>query len=162
MDCVVSGRSGKGGLLVMVDRHSRYTLPRRLPSFSQKAVLHALRTMVREGAMMLRGAKEKEESKKRKGNSSQYFSNGSISSLSSLSAYIDGSPAVSAEKFPKGSGLDLADTRVGDPKHPAHLLAGVVDTVSEAKTSFQKQTFILREQQVKILLETFYVADAAL
>ena len=84
MDCVVSGRSGKGGLLVMVDRHSRYTLLRRLPSFSQKAVLHALRAMVREGAMMLRGAKEKEESKKRKGNSSQYFSNGSISSLSSL------------------------------------------------------------------------------
>ena len=50
MDCVVSGRSGKGGLLVMVDRRSRYTLLRRLPSISQKAVLHALRAMVREDA----------------------------------------------------------------------------------------------------------------
>ena len=51
---------------------------------------------------------------------------------------------------------------MGDLKHPAHLFAGVVDTVSEAKTCLQKQTFILREQQIKILLETFYVADATL
>lgn len=51
---------------------------------------------------------------------------------------------------------------MGDLKHPAYLFAGVVDTVSEAKTSLQKQTFILREQQIKILLETFYVADATL
>ena len=49
-----------------------------------------------------------------------------------------------------------------DLKLPAYLFTGVVDTVSEAKTSLQKQTFILREQQVKILLETFYVADATL
>ncbi len=50
MDCIVSGRSGKGGLLVMIDRCSRYVLLRRLPSISQKAVLHALREMVREDA----------------------------------------------------------------------------------------------------------------
>lgn len=50
MDCIVSGRSGKGGLLVMIDRCSRYVLLRRLSSISQKAVHHALREMVREDA----------------------------------------------------------------------------------------------------------------
>ena len=50
MDCIVSGRSGTGGLLVMIDRCSRYVLLRRLPSISQKAVHHALREMVREDA----------------------------------------------------------------------------------------------------------------
>lgn len=50
MDCVVSGRSGKGGLLVMVERRSRYTLLHRLPSISQASVLRALREMAREGA----------------------------------------------------------------------------------------------------------------
>ena len=46
MDCIESGRSGKGGLLCLVDRRTRYTLLRRLPSLTQKSVHHALRRLV--------------------------------------------------------------------------------------------------------------------
>ena len=50
MDCIESGRSGKGGLLCLVDRRTRYTLLRRLPSLTQKSVHHALRRLVAECA----------------------------------------------------------------------------------------------------------------
>ena len=50
MDCIESGRSGKGGLLVLIDRHTRYTLLRRLPSLTQTSVNRALRSLVAEGA----------------------------------------------------------------------------------------------------------------
>ena len=50
MDCIESGRSGKGGLLVLIDRRTRYTLVRRLPSLTQTAVNRALRHLVAEGA----------------------------------------------------------------------------------------------------------------
>ena len=50
MDCIESGRSGKGGLLVLIERCTRYTLLRRLPSLTQASVNRALRSLVAEGA----------------------------------------------------------------------------------------------------------------
>ena len=50
MDCIESGRSGKGCLLVLIDRHTRYALLRRLPSLTQASVNRALRSLVAEGA----------------------------------------------------------------------------------------------------------------
>ena len=50
MDCIVSGRPGKGALLVLIDRRTRYTLLRRLPSLTQTAVNRALRSLAAEGA----------------------------------------------------------------------------------------------------------------
>ena len=51
MDCVVSGRSGRGGLLVLLERRTRYVLLRPLRAISQKAVHRALRRLVAEGAL---------------------------------------------------------------------------------------------------------------
>ena len=50
MDCIESGRSGKGGLLVLIDRRTRYTVLGRLPSLTQTSVKRALRRLVAEGA----------------------------------------------------------------------------------------------------------------
>ena len=51
MDCVVSGRSGRGGLLVLLERRTRYVLLRPLRAISQKTVHRALRRLVAEGAL---------------------------------------------------------------------------------------------------------------
>ena len=50
MDCIESGRSGKGGLLVLIDRRTRYTVLGLLPSLTQTSVNRALRRLVAEGA----------------------------------------------------------------------------------------------------------------
>ena len=50
MDCIESGRSGKGGLLVLIDRRTRYTVLGRLSSLTQTSVNRALRRLVAEGA----------------------------------------------------------------------------------------------------------------
>lgn len=47
MDTVVSGRGGKGGLLVLIDRCTRYYIIRRLLRLTPDAVLQALRDILR-------------------------------------------------------------------------------------------------------------------
>ena len=51
MDCVVSGRTGRGGLLVLIERRTRYVLLRQLRTISQSAVHRTLRRLVAEGAL---------------------------------------------------------------------------------------------------------------
>ena len=51
MDTVVSGISGKGGLLVLVERKTRLYLIVRLGRITQAAVLHAIKTLIRSGIM---------------------------------------------------------------------------------------------------------------
>ena len=51
MDCVVSGRTGRGGLLALIERRTRYVLLRQLRTISQSAVHRALRRLVAEGAL---------------------------------------------------------------------------------------------------------------
>lgn len=51
MDCVLSCRSGKGGLLVLVERKTRYCLIRRLQHISQSAVSYHLRKLMKDNAL---------------------------------------------------------------------------------------------------------------
>ena len=47
IDCVVSCSGGKGGLLVLIERKSRYTIIRKLKRITQKCVLKAIRSIIR-------------------------------------------------------------------------------------------------------------------
>lgn len=49
MDTVVSGRGGKGGLLVLIERKTRFYLVEKLRAVSQREVLGGLRRMRRRG-----------------------------------------------------------------------------------------------------------------
>ena len=52
MDTVVSGVHGKGGLLVLIERKTRYYIIVRLRSISQSEVLRALRQAIRRGRLV--------------------------------------------------------------------------------------------------------------
>ncbi len=49
MDTIVSGVHGKGGLLVLIERKTRFYLIAKLRSISQQEVLRALRALLRQG-----------------------------------------------------------------------------------------------------------------
>ena len=52
MDTVVSGVHGRGGLLVLIERKTRYYIVVRLRAFSQGEVLRALRQAIRKGRLV--------------------------------------------------------------------------------------------------------------
>lgn len=53
MDTVVSGRDGKGGLLVLIERSTRYFIIQKLSAITQDAVLNSLRQIMRENQLKM-------------------------------------------------------------------------------------------------------------
>ena len=51
MDCIVSCIGGRGGLLVLTERSTRYTIMVKLKAISQKEVLKAIRSILRKNLM---------------------------------------------------------------------------------------------------------------